>query len=554
LVVRVQTDGAERRLTVEEFEAAVTRGEVLEDAPVAVDGKWMRATDWPSWTSLRTSTAGQMHDLWRGSRVPIVTALVVGLILQIQVFLPVLAARGIVPVPEALTRDTTAILERGEGWRLFTYALLHGGAAHVLSNAAGLAVAGWGLERMIGRLAAGMVVLGSVVFGGIASAVVLPNITSVGISGGDFGVLGACAVLTLRFVEFVPRRSRAAFGLGAALLTAQFLYSGFGSEGVDNACHVGGLLSGAALGLAYRPAVAAWAAWNRGVSVVAGAAIVAALLAPLAFGVQIIPLVPYDGNGAESERPEWWTMQVGRSGLGGYGNRDRSSTVSLETSRQSSVQTEAEAFADILDGIHRMDPGASLETGPPGRATVRYVSEGEDRIVKLRVVTRGLYRTVAAVDVAEASRMAPLLERKLLDQLVLDTPDDLVDDLALADSPSSRERLAAAVAAAELGAPDRSAAAFAAERARSEPARVDIAELSVLAALGAPEARARIDAALLAWPQDRRVQAAAARALFVLGDQPAAVAVATALLATAEGDRARTSAEGLLVEVGGAVP
>jgi hypothetical protein len=76
----------------------------------------------------------------------------------------------------------------------------------------------------------------------------------------------------------------------------------------------------------------------------------------------------------------------------------------------------------------------------------------------------------------------------------------------------------------------------------------------VLAALGAPEARARIDAALLAWPQDRRVQAAAARALFVLGDQPAAVAVATALLATAEGDRARTSAEGLLVEVGGAVP
>jgi hydroxylamine reductase (hybrid-cluster protein) len=201
-----------------------------------------------------------------------------------------------------------------------------------------------------------------------------------------------------------------------------------------------------------------------------------------------------------------------------------------------------------------MDPGASLETGPPGRATVRYVSEGEDRIVKLRVVTRGLYRTVAAVDVAEASRMAPLLERKLLDQLVLDTPDDLVDDLALADSPSSRERLAAAVAAAELGAPDRSAAAFAAERARSEPARVDIAELSVLAALGAPEARARIDAALLAWPQDRRVQAAAARALFVLGDQPAAVAVATALLATAEGDRARTSAEGLLVEVGGAVP
>lgn len=554
MVVRVQRDGGERRLTVEEFEAGITRGEVSEEMPVSVDGRWMRAGEWPTWASLRTSTNAQMHDLWRGRKVPWVTATVVGLVLQLELFLPGLAVRGLLPFPTALTRDTTAILERGEGWRLLSYALLHSGFEHVTSNAAGLAVACWGLERLIGRMATVVVLIGAIVTGGVASALLLPQIKSVGISGGDFGVLGACALLSLRFLEFVPARSRAAFGVGAALLTAQFLYGGFGQTGVDTACHVGGLMAGMALGLLYRPAVATWARWNRGVTVVATALIGGVLLAPAAVGVHLVPLAPYEADGVAAERPEWWTMQVGRGGLGGYGNSDRSSTVSLETSRQSSVTSEAEALADVLATVRRMDPEASLTVAEGGRGTVSYTSAGEAREVEVRVILRGLYRTVAALDVAAGSRIAPVLRREVLDQLTLDTPDDLVAALAGANSHSSRERIAAAVAAAELGAPDHGAAAFAAEREQGDAARVDVAQLTVLAALGAPEAPERIEAALAAWPADRRVHAAAARAWFTLREGPRAQAVALALLASAEGERARRSAEALLVEVGGTPP
>jgi membrane associated rhomboid family serine protease len=551
VVVRVQRDGAERRLTVEEFEAAITHGDVPEDQPVSVDGRWMRAADWPAWQSLRASTTAQLHGLWHGRQVAWITAVVTGLIVQIYLFVPALAARGLIAYPSFLTRDTTAILERGEGWRLFTYALLHGGPDHLLSNAAGLAVACWGLERMIGRMATLVVLLASIVTGGVASALLLPQIQSLGISGGDFGVLGACAVLSLRYLEFVPRGSRAAFGLGGALLTAQFLYGGVNQENVDTPCHLGGLVAGMALGLVVRPNVVAWQRWNRGVAGVTAILLCAAMAAPMAFGVRMIPLTAYEADGVTASRPAWWTVQVGRAGLGGYGNADRSSTVILETSRQSAVFDTDRALAGVLLRVQRMDPEAVLAESTADSGLVRYQSEGEPRVLRLRVAIRGLYTTLAGVDVAEGSRMESLLVREVLEDLALETPDEIAEAVAGADSPSAKTRLAAAVAAAELGAPDHSAASFAAERARGNPARVDVAEFTVLAALAAPEARPRIDKAIAEWPDDRRVQAAAVRALGQLGDSGPARLIATRLLQTAEGDRAIRSAERLLEEVGG---
>jgi membrane associated rhomboid family serine protease len=551
VLVTVQRDGVEQRLTVEEFEAAVVRGDVPEELPVATGGAWIRAADWPTWASLRTSTAAQLHGLWRDRRVPWLTAVIVGGLLQISLFSGLLFARGWLPSLQWLARDTTGILERGEGWRLVTYALLHDGPVHILSNGAALLVACYGLERLIGRAATGMVLLASVLIGGVASATLLPGIASVGVSGGDFGVLGACAVLSVRFLDFVPRGSRAAFGLGAAVLTLQFLLSGVGQERVDNPCHFGGLAAGVLLGLAYRPAIAAWARWNAGVTALTAAVCAALILAPTVAGERLVPTTPWEGDGGHATRPAWWTMQVGKGGLGGFGNADRSSTVSIDTSRQGAVKTVDEALGDILATVQRFDPGAVLEREGGDRGAVRYTADGEARIIRLRVVVRGLYTTVAAVDVAQGGRMEARLVADVLDGLVLDTPPDLADALAGKDSASARARLEAAVAAAELGAPDRSAAAFAAERARGDAARVDIAELTVLAALGDPLATARIDAALAAWPDDRRVKAAAARALHVVGEAARAEAFARELLATADGERARRSAAALLDEIGG---
>ena len=254
VVVRVQRDGADRRMTVEEFEAGIRTGEIVPETPVEVGGAWIAAREWPTWAALRESTEAELHALWKRRTVPWVTALTLGL--AIQVFRMEFAATGTnLGLFQHLARDTTGILERGEGWRVLSYALLHADPGHILSNAAAIAVAGWALETMIGHRGV-LAVLGSSIAAGAALGTLFsPEVPSVGISGGDFGLLGACAVLGLRYFDVIPIAARAAFGTTAALFTLWAFIGGITGERVDSWCHFGGLLAGLALGALYRPRV-----------------------------------------------------------------------------------------------------------------------------------------------------------------------------------------------------------------------------------------------------------------------------------------------------------
>lgn len=138
---------------------------------------------------------------------------------------------------------TPAITE-GEYYRIFTSMFLHFGPEHLLNNMLVLFVLGGRLEPVIGRMKYLIIYL----LGGIGGNLLcifleLKNndlAVSAGASGAVFAVMGAMIYAVIRgrgHLEDLSARQ-------ILIMAAFSLYFGFTSEGVDNAAHVGGLLSG----------------------------------------------------------------------------------------------------------------------------------------------------------------------------------------------------------------------------------------------------------------------------------------------------------------------
>lgn len=552
MLLRVQRDGAERRVTVDELEAGILRGEIVAEMPLQIDGVWVRAQDWPAWEALRSTPEAALHRLWSTPRVPWVTAGVLGVLVQMHVASFALLLAGDSRLHEALVKEATGIFERQQAWRLVSYGLLHADAGHLLSNSAGLAVAGFGLERLVGHRSTAAVLFTATVAGGAASAWAMPTVPSLGISGGVFGMLGASGVLGLRYLRTIPTGARAAFGTATLPFVAYALWTGTQAERVDNACHFAGLFAGLVLGLVLRPRIPAWSGWNLGSQLAGvGLALATVLVSALA-GRQLIPWTAWDADGATAERPAWWEVQVGRAGHSGYGNADRSTVVGLDTARHPAPPTAAELLAEELDDLHRLDPGATMTADGPDRATIRYrVDDGTPRELELRVQVRGLYATVASVDHPAGDPFAPELRARVLDGQALAVPDDLEEDLAGEGSTHWKTRLRAAEARAALGEAEAARAGFEAARASGPAAAVDAAEVRALATMRDPGTAAAIEAALARSPDDRTLMAAAARAYAAIGRAAEARALAQKLVDSAANERGRASAQALLEELGG---
>lgn len=139
-------------------------------------------------------------------------------------------------------------VQRGEWWRLVTATFLHSGMMHIVMNMIGLVSAGITVERIYGYRLFTLVYLAS---GLIGSALSLhfsaQHAVSVGASGAVFGVTGALLVAVFQHREKLPK----AFGKQTLSSIAFFivysLIQGFASKGIDNAAHVGGLISGCLL-------------------------------------------------------------------------------------------------------------------------------------------------------------------------------------------------------------------------------------------------------------------------------------------------------------------
>jgi len=136
-------------------------------------------------------------------------------------------------------------IDERQYWRLFTAMFLHGGVMHVLFNMYGLLMVGIFLEPKIGRTRFLLAYIVTGIAASIASVWWHPATVSVGASGAIFGMYGV--FLALLTVNVFPNDSKKVLLINAAIFVGYNLIFGLVGS-IDNAAHIGGLLSGIVVG------------------------------------------------------------------------------------------------------------------------------------------------------------------------------------------------------------------------------------------------------------------------------------------------------------------
>lgn len=136
------------------------------------------------------------------------------------------------------------VLDNGEYFRLFTSMFLHFGTAHLFNNMLVLWFIGGTLEQLTGHVKYLIIYFLSGILADLISMgyniLMETAVVSAGASGAIFGIVGA-----LLYVIIINRGKVGGLSRKQMLVFVFLtLYSGFASQGVDNAAHLGGFFSG----------------------------------------------------------------------------------------------------------------------------------------------------------------------------------------------------------------------------------------------------------------------------------------------------------------------
>ena len=164
------------------------------------------------------------------------------------------------PYPDALSywgaKNAVLILEDGEYWRLLSANMLHAGVIHLIGNVSVQIEMGAFFEREWGSGVWLIVYLASALGSSVLSTCALPGMISVGSSGAVMGLFGAklseifCRACESRLsvqekVGHAVRMEQLSGTVVCIIIVMLFSFIPY----VDWAAHVGGLLSGMAIGL-----------------------------------------------------------------------------------------------------------------------------------------------------------------------------------------------------------------------------------------------------------------------------------------------------------------
>lgn len=186
-----------------------------------------------------------MENNRRYKKKAYITAVLI--IVNVLVFF-VLTAQGMTEDPEFMLYHGAMyvpyVAEAGEYYRLFTSLFLHFGFEHLMNNMVILLIIGWNLELEIGKIKYLLIYFGSGLCGNVVSALLDIRMeeyaVSAGASGAIFGLIGALLYVAIRNHGQIGNIT----GRGILFMIIVSLYYGFTSTGVDNAAHIGGLISG----------------------------------------------------------------------------------------------------------------------------------------------------------------------------------------------------------------------------------------------------------------------------------------------------------------------
>lgn len=146
-----------------------------------------------------------------------------------------------------------------EIWRLLTSMFLHGSLMHLAINMYSLYSVGTMVEFLCGRkkyLAIYLIcgLIGSVASVGANLLRTRPGI-SIGASGAVFGIYGFFLLLMWLRKDLVHPSARRQILQSGAIFIGINLFLGFMSPGIDNAAHIGGLVSGLLASLILAPGI-----------------------------------------------------------------------------------------------------------------------------------------------------------------------------------------------------------------------------------------------------------------------------------------------------------
>ena len=151
------------------------------------------------------------------------------------------------PTLLAFGAKANPLIDAGEIWRFVTPIFLHIGWMHLFFNSYALWVIGPQVEKLYGGPRFLLLYLMTGIGGAAASYWYHPYVNSAGASGSIFGLLGVLLVFSIKYRRAVPAFFSRALGKGILLTVGLNLVIGYMIPQIDNAAHIGGLLSGGLL-------------------------------------------------------------------------------------------------------------------------------------------------------------------------------------------------------------------------------------------------------------------------------------------------------------------
>ena len=142
-------------------------------------------------------------------------------------------------------------LVKGEYWRIFTPALMHFSLTHLLFNCLWVYVVGLEIQKVQGKLALLLIIFTSGIIANFSEYFLYESIRFGGLSGVVYGLFGYCfakeIILKQHHFSFPPSLYTFIFIWLLVGYTDILYYLGFGM--IANGAHLGGLLSGALIGI-----------------------------------------------------------------------------------------------------------------------------------------------------------------------------------------------------------------------------------------------------------------------------------------------------------------
>ncbi len=198
---------------------------------------------------------GDLLSIFKPSKGYIITPILIDLNILIFLFMVMTGVNIFTPDNESMLRwgaNFRPMTLDGEWWRLITSYFIHIGVFHLLMNMYALLYIGTLLEPRLGtsRFTAAYLLTG--LCASLASLWWNYLSISAGASGAIFGMYGVfLALLTTNLIE---RNARRAFLVSIAVFVLYNLLNGL-NGGIDNAAHIGGLISGIIIGYAFYPSL-----------------------------------------------------------------------------------------------------------------------------------------------------------------------------------------------------------------------------------------------------------------------------------------------------------